>query len=356
MKTKRTLTWLLAVVTLFSLLSFNALAQDNKSAQTKHEPITRQLITMVEHNSEIKKMLIKSIEIAKKINPDKITNPAQTLEEYYTFVDWAAKAMPWSILPNLPYSKLYDQIDQSLDYFYFINDQPLPELKDKGYYYNSLQYHEPYRTWLIHFVKEWGTYLSKEGSWKDEYYKKALEDETFGLQKGWYEDPSKWKTFNDFFARYLKSPDQRPIASLNDPSIVSSPADSKPQGVWKIDKNSNIAHKKGITIKSNVFKSIPVLIGQESPYRNAFANGTLTHTFLDVNDYHRYHFPIGGTIKEVRMILSDDAAGGITTWDAKAKRYVLDSNTPDWQNIETRGCVVLETSQYGLVALLPIGM
>ncbi|MGZ6238042.1 MAG: phosphatidylserine decarboxylase, partial [Syntrophales bacterium] len=89
MKTKRTLTWLLAVVTLFSLLSFNALAQDNKSAQTKHEPITRQLITMVEHDSEIKKMLIKSIEIAKKINPNKITNPAQTLEEYYAFIDWA---------------------------------------------------------------------------------------------------------------------------------------------------------------------------------------------------------------------------------------------------------------------------
>ena len=356
MKTKKALTWLLSVLILLPLLSFNALAQGNNSAQTKHEPITEQLIMMVEHHSEVKRLLITSIEIAKKINPDKITNPAQTLEEYYSFIDWAAKAMPWCILQNLPYSKLYDQIDQSLDYFYFINDQPLPELKNKGYYNNSLQYHEPYRTWLIQFVKEWGMYLSKEGSWKDGYYRKALEDESFGLQKGWYEDPSKWKTFNDFFARYLKSPDQRPIASPNDSSILSSPADSKPQGAWKIDKHSNIVHKKGVTIKSNVFKSIPVLIGGESRYKNAFANGTLTHTFLDVNDYHRYHFPIGGMIKEVRIIQSDDAAGGITTWDAKTKRYVLDSNTPDWQNIETRGCVILETSQYGFVALLPIGM
>jgi phosphatidylserine decarboxylase len=78
---------------------------------------------------------------------------------------------------------------------------------------------------LINFTKEWGMYLSKEGSWNDEYYRKALEDERFGLSKGWYEDHSKWKTFNDFFARYLKSPDQRPIASPNDPSIISSPAD-----------------------------------------------------------------------------------------------------------------------------------
>ena len=238
----------------------------------------------------------------------------------------------------------------------FISDQPLSELEDKGYYNNSLQYHEPYRTWLINFVKEWGAYLSTEGSWKDEYYKKALEDERFGLHKGWYENPSRWKTFNDFFSRYLKSPDQRPIASPDDPSIVSAPADSTPQGIWKIDKDSNIVHKKGVTIKSNVFKSIAVLVGEESAYRNAFGNGTLTHTFLDVNDYHRYHFPVGGTIKEVRIIQSDDAVGGITTWDVNTKRYVLDANTPGWQMIETRGCVIIETKEYGLVALLPIGM
>ena len=75
-----------------------------------------------------------------------------------------------------------------------------------------------------------------------------------------------------------------------------------------------------------------------------------------MNDYHRYHFPIGGTVKEVRLIAADDAAGGITTWDAKARKYVLTSTEPGWQNIETRGCVIVETKEYGLVALLPIGM
>jgi hypothetical protein len=80
MKMQKTLARLLSVVTLCYFLSFSALAQDNKSAQTNHEPITQQLITMVEHNSEIKRMLINSIEIAEKINPDKVTNPAQTLK------------------------------------------------------------------------------------------------------------------------------------------------------------------------------------------------------------------------------------------------------------------------------------
>ncbi len=125
---------------------------------------------------------------------------------------------------------------------------------------------------------------------------------------------------------------------------------------WKIDKHSNIIHKKGVTVKSSTFKSIAVLIGEDSAYKEAFANGTLTHTFLDVNDYHRYHFPIDGTIKEVRIIKSDDAVGGIITWDAEAGRYLLDSSTPGWQNIETRGSVIIENDTYGLVALLPIGM
>ena len=348
---------LLSVFTLCSCLSFSALAGEiNSGAAAKHEPITEQLITMVEHNAELRSMLVESIDKTTKINPDKVTNPVRTLEEYYNFIDWAAKALPWSILPNAPWSSLYDQIDQSLDYFYFVNDQPLSQLKNKGNYHNSLQYHEPYRSWLINFTKEWGLYLSKEGSWNDEYYKKALADERFGLNKGWYEDPSIWKTFNDFFARYLKSPDQRPIAARNDPSIVSAPADSKPQGVWKIDHNSNILNKKGVTIKSSTFKSIAALVGEGSAYRNAFAGGTLTHTFLDVNDYHLYHFPVGGTIKEVRIIQSDDAVGGYLTWDSKSRKYILDANTPGWQNIETRGCVIIETKHYGLVALLPIGM
>ncbi|MEI6692050.1 MAG: phosphatidylserine decarboxylase [Chlorobium sp.] len=356
MLTRKKLIWLPSFLTVLFFLSCNVLAQDKKLTETKHEPITEQLVTMVEHNSEIRKMLVTSIEIARKNNPDKATNPVTTLEEYYSFIDWAAKAMPWSILPNLPYSKLYDQIDQSLDYFYFVNDRPLGALKDKGYYNNSLQYHEPYRTWLINFVKEWGMFLSKEGSWKDEYYRKALDDKSFGLHKGWYEDSSKWKTFNAFFARYLKSPDQRPIVSRNDPSIVTSPADSKPQGVWEIDKNSTIVNNNGVTIKSNVFTSIPVLIGEGSAYGNSFANGTLTHTYLDVNDYHRFHFPVDGTIKEVRIIPGDDAVGGIINWDAKNKKYVFESTKPGWQNIETRGCVIVETEKYGLVAILPIGM
>ena len=159
-----------------------------------------------------------------------------------------------------------------------------------------------------------------------------------------------------FFSRYLVSPDVRPIASPMDASIVTAPADSTPQGVWAIDADSNIVQKEGVLLKSSYFNSIPNLLGPDSAYGQAFAGGTLTHTFLDVNDYHRYHFPVSGTILEVTLIPADDAAGGITIWNPDIGKYVLLDTTPGWQTIETRGCVILDTQEYGLVAVMPIGM
>jgi len=316
-------------------------AEKCRLAEASHEPITEQLIVTVEHNPELKRMLLHSIEMARKNNPDKITNPAQNLEEYYEFLDWAAKAMPWTILKNTPYSSLYEQTYQALTYFYFINDQPLPELESKGYFRNSLQYHEPYRSWLILFTKNWGIYLSQTDSWNEEYYKRVLADDSFGLKKGWYEKPSNWKSFNDFFSRYLKSPDQRPIALPNDPSIINAPADSRCQGVWIIDKNSNIVTKDEVIVKSIRLKSIPELFGSKNPYKKAFANGTFTHMFLDVNDYHRYHFPVSGTVKYVSIIEEDDAVGGIVNWDSKSGKYIFDAARPGWQTIQTRGLVII---------------
>jgi Phosphatidylserine decarboxylase len=352
--------FLLGLVVVLSLgfyVQSYAYAED-VAATPVHAVETNNLITMVEHNAMLKTLLVKSIAAAKQINPDRVTNPVQSLDEYYEFIDWATKAMPWSILPDIPQPKLYEKIDQSLDYFYFINDQPLAELKGETLYNNSLQYFEPYRSWMVLMIKNWGMYLSTEVSWNDQYYQMAYTDTRFGLQNNWYEDPSNWHSFNQFFSRYLRSPGVRPLTAPADDSVVISPADSKPQGVWKIDDKSIIigAGNAGVPIKSNLFKSAEVLLGEDSAYKKSFANGTLTHTFLDVNDYHRYHFPVSGVIKEVRIIESDDAAGGVTLWDAKLGKYILESSKPGWQNIETRGCVIIETPKYGLVAVLPIGM
>ena len=111
----------------------------------------------------------------------------------------------------------------------------------------------------------------------------------------------------------------RPIASPEDDSVITAPADSVPQGVWQIDGNSKAlgktaAEQEGIVIKSGRLADVSILLGS-SRYAGFFRNGTMTHTFLDVNDYHRYHVPVSGTIREVLMIPQDDAPGGVITWD-----------------------------------------
>jgi phosphatidylserine decarboxylase len=323
---------------------------------SKYNVTTQQLIDMVEHNSEMKALLAKSIAKAREINPDRRTNPAQTLPEFYDFVERATTSMPWDVLADQAESGLYEKIDQGLQYIYFISDIPLKELEGRGYYNNSVQYAEPYRSWLISYAKAWGSFLDSEASWNEEYSRRAYEDERFGLSEGWYEDPANWKTFNHFFARNLKDASVRPIAAPEDSAVVASPADSKPQGIWKIDADSQIVRREGVLIKSRAFHSVPDLIGPDSAYRHAFAGGTLTHTFLDVHDYHQYHFPMGGTVKEMSIIPADDAAGGIQIWDAQSGKYMLEATEYGWQSIETRGCLVLETGDYGLVALLPVGM
>ncbi len=326
-----------------------------KKEAVSHAPMTEELIDLAESDGQFATLLEESIAEAAEVNPDEATNPAQTLEEYYDFLDWAATCMPWNILKDQA-GGLYEHIDQSLDYFYFLVDQPLEELEGQGYYNNSLQYVEPFRSWMKEFVQGWGEYLSTEDSWSDEYYELAYADPRFGLQNGWYEDPSNWHSFNDFFSRYLSSDSARPIAAPGDDSVVVSPADAVPQGIWQIDENSELVTEDGVLVKSSRFNSIAVLLGEDNEYRDAFAGGTFTHTFLDVNDYHRYHFPVGGTILDVGIIPQDDAVGGKQIWDAEEGKYVLEDQVPGWQMIETRGYVILETAEYGLVAVLPIGM
>ena len=325
----------------------------------KHEPITQSLITIVNDNHSLKNLLIKSIEKARQTNPDKVSNPAQNLEKYYDFIDWAAKAMPWNVLKNIPRSTVYDKMDQGLTYFYYMIDQPLEELSGKGYFKNSLQYAEPLRTWITLFTKNWGLYLSKKESWNDKFYELVKADDSFGLSQTWYESPSNWKSFNEFFTRQLRTPEERPIASLSDSSIVTSPADSRSQGVFQIDDKSNIVvpgNNKGLLVKSVFLNNIPQLLGEDSEYADKFANGILTHMFLDVNDYHRYHFPIDGVVRHMEIIQDGSFVGGEVGWDASINRYTFNFALPAWQKVQSRAVIILETEKYGIVALLPIGM
>ena len=103
-----------------------------------HEDITWDLITLTEHDAELKRLLEKSIRQAMEENPDVDTNPVVSLESYYQFIDRIVRAMPWEISPYGSYSSLYSRIDQGMGCLYFICDQPLEDLSDREYFHNSL--------------------------------------------------------------------------------------------------------------------------------------------------------------------------------------------------------------------------
>jgi phosphatidylserine decarboxylase len=156
-------------------------------------------------------------------------------------------------------------------------------------------------------------------------------------------DPSGWMTFNQFFAREVK-PGKRPITEPYNDKVIVSPADSVFEGAWDIDTNSKV------TVKGVTWPIAKLLEG--SPYEDAFKNGIYTHTFLNGNDYHRYHVPVAGEIKEVRKIEGRVYMDMIRTADGRLQ--AIDGDT--YQYNQERGLIVIDSPDLGLVAVLPIGM
>jgi phosphatidylserine decarboxylase precursor len=319
-----------------------------------HTEAVNELIHICETNVEVRQLLEHAIAQAATINPDRKYNPAQTLEEFYDFVDWNVRQLPWDVMihpaPDDYGRSLYGRTDQGIGYFWFIVDQPLDELSDRGFYYPTVEFVEPFASWLSTYSNSWGDWLSTEDSWNDTYYNMVASDPDWGLTKGWYGEGNQWKTYNEFFARKLVSPDVRPIADAE----VIVPVDSWPYDTWAIDDNNQLVYPD-LQIKTAKISDIGQLIGEDSQYKDAFAGGTLTHCFLDVNCYHRYHAPVDGVLRELRKVPGVSAGGGYTLWDEESKLYYY-MNVIGFQMVETRSCAIIETEDYGLVAMLPVGM
>lgn len=322
--------------------------------EREHTEATKALIRICNENAEVKALLEHAIRQAASINPDRRYNPAQTLTEFYDFVDWNVRQLPWDVMihpaPNDYGRSLYGRTDQGIGYFWFIVDQPLEELSDRGYFYPTVEFVEPFSSWLSTYSQSWGDWLDTEDSWNDAYYNMVKNDPDWGLDKGWYGEGNLWRTYNEFFARKLASPDARPIADAD----VVAPADSWPKKTWAIDERNQLVYDD-LQIKTAKISDIAQLIGNDSQYKDAFAGGTLTHTFLDVNCYHRYHAPVDGVLKELRTVPGVSAGGGYTLWDDEEKLYYY-INDLGFQMVETRACAIIETEDYGLVAMLPVGM
>ena len=300
---------------------------------------------------DLRRLLEQSLAQAAIANPHRETNPVRTVEEWYAYVERFARCTPWQGMDIGEDASFFRRIDQNIGYFYFLLDQPLDALRDKGYIYPSLQYEPRVAAWLKDYNTAWGEYLSSPDSWNDSYYNLALSDPLFELATDRYESPDHWHSWNDFFARRLRSEYRNPvITSLPDPvhsftpSLVHSfisPCDG--EIVFAPVKTASIANWLD-------------LLG-DSAYREAFAGGETTHIVLDVFDYHRFHALCDGTVLECKTIEGIHAGGGVIIWDEEQGRYRYDQlGVTDFQMLETRGVLVLDTPAFGKIALVAVGV
>lgn len=102
------------ILMLFLLVGLASCGVKQKDQDKGYSETTMELIQMVEENSELKSLLTEAIEKGKSINPDKKTNPVQSLEEYYDFVDYSQKVMPWDVIlcPGQPtiFGRMYQAL------------------------------------------------------------------------------------------------------------------------------------------------------------------------------------------------------------------------------------------------------
>ena len=121
--------------------------------------------------------------------------------------------------------------------------------------------------------------------------------ESFQLQSGLVElkepDPTKYKTFNEFFARELKE-SARPVEQQSDDKVVSSPADCRLSAFETVDQATKYWIKGfGFTLEK--------LLGS-ADLAKQFDGGSMVIARLAPQDYHRWHAPVSGKVLNIQEI------------------------------------------------------
>lgn len=296
-------------------LCFSALlsASQVTLASATHTPAVQALDKLLGTRTDLAESLDRAIEKAELSNIDDREDLYHHLDEVLTWVPRDRQIVP-KLLP----------------FVYLIGQAPDDRLNEDA----------AFNVWYSRFMADYGAFLDTPAS--------AAGIESFLTNPDYRIDdyirgPSGWQTFNQFFAREIK-PGRRPIADPRNDNVIVSPADAVFMGSWPIEEDSTI------TVKG-VKWAIAELLA-DSPYAEAFKGGTYMHSFLYIDDYHRFHVPVAGSVKEVRNI------SGRVYLDVRRNPdgtlTVLDGDT--YQFRQERGLVIIDSPMLGLVAVLPIGM
>lgn len=106
-------------------------------------------------------------------------------------------------------------------------------------------------------------------------------------------DPTKYRNFNEFFAREIRE-DARPIDQPDEEGVSSSPADCRLTAFPTIDLATRY------WIKGFGF-SLAKLLDDEA-LAQQFDGGSIIIARLAPQDYHRWHAPVSGTVESTKEI------------------------------------------------------
>lgn len=131
------------------------------------------------------------------------------------------------------------------------------------------------------------------------------------------EDPTAYKSFNDFFTRALKD-GARPIDT--DANSIVSPADGAISQLGDI-KNGRIFQAKGQDF------SLTELLGGDLDTAKPFMGGKFATVYLSPKDYHRVHMPISGKLKTMVHVPGDLFSVNTTTAENVPRLFARNERT-----------------------------
>ena len=124
---------------------------------------------------------------------------------------------------------------------------------------------------------------------KDLLIRRVIEWYRVDMQEALESDPTRYRSFNDFFTRALR-PDARPVTQQ--PDEIASPADGTLSQAGDIEAGY-LFQAKGHDY------SLLELLGGDPELAAMFEEGNFATIYLSPRDYHRLHMPLDGKLRKM---------------------------------------------------------